>query len=87
MQGRITSLECKLRHHAARHNEDIAELFTVKGQQHPAEIAMGVCRPPHFVQARIAVPRVTAHQEPYSISYNVHLNVQASIEHHESMLV
>lgn len=41
IQGRITSLKCKLRHKAARYNADIAELFTVKGQEHLAEIAMG----------------------------------------------
>ena len=40
-QGRITSLKCKLRHKAARSNADIAELFTVKGQQRLADIAMG----------------------------------------------
>lgn len=42
VQGRITSLKCKLRHKAARYNADIAELFTVQGQQHLAEIAMGM---------------------------------------------
>lgn len=41
IQGRITSLKCKLRHKAARYNADIAELFTIKGQEHLAEIAMG----------------------------------------------
>jgi len=43
VQGRITSLKCKLRHKAARYNADIAELFTAKGQEHLAEIAMGMC--------------------------------------------
>ncbi len=40
MQGRITSLKCKLRDKAAHYNADIAELFTLKGEQHLAEIAM-----------------------------------------------
>ncbi len=41
MQGRTTSLKCKLRDKAAHYNADIAELFTLKGEQHLAEIAMG----------------------------------------------
>jgi len=41
VQGRITSLKCKLRDKAAHYNADIAELFTLKGEQHLAEIAMG----------------------------------------------
>jgi len=43
VQGRITSLKCKLRHKAACYNADIAELFTVRGQKHLAEIVMGIC--------------------------------------------
>jgi transposase len=39
-QGRITSLKCKLRDKAAHYNADIAELFTLKGERHLAEIAM-----------------------------------------------
>lgn len=42
-QGRITSLKCKLRHKAASYNADIAELFSERGLEHLAEIAMGVC--------------------------------------------
>lgn len=40
IQGRITSLKCKLRDKAAHYNADIAELFTTKGEKHLAEIAM-----------------------------------------------
>jgi transposase len=40
LQGRTTSLKCKLRDKAAHYNSDIAELFTLKGEQHLAEIAM-----------------------------------------------
>jgi transposase len=40
LQGRSTSLKCKLRDKAAHYNADIAELFTLKGEQHLAEIAM-----------------------------------------------
>jgi len=40
IQGRITSLKCKLRDKASHYNADIAELFTLKGQQHLADIAM-----------------------------------------------
>ncbi len=40
LQGRITSLKCKLRHKAAHYNADVAELFTAKGQAHLAELAM-----------------------------------------------
>lgn len=40
LQGRITSLKCKLRHKAANYNADIAELFTRRGLGHLAEIAM-----------------------------------------------
>jgi transposase len=42
LQGRITSLKCKLRHKAAQYNADVAELFTAKGQTHLAEIAMNL---------------------------------------------
>ena len=40
IQGRITSLKCKLRDKAAHYNADIAELFTLQGERHLAEIAM-----------------------------------------------
>jgi transposase len=40
LQGRTTSLKCKLRDKAAHYNADIAELFTQKGEKHLAEIAM-----------------------------------------------
>lgn len=40
LQGRITSVKCKLRHKAAHYNADIAELFTQRGQEHLAQIAM-----------------------------------------------
>jgi transposase len=40
LQGRTTSLKCKLRDKAAHYNADIAELFTLKGEKHLAEIAM-----------------------------------------------
>ncbi len=40
LQGRTTALKCKLRDKAAHYNSDIAELFTLKGEQHLAEIAM-----------------------------------------------
>jgi len=40
LQGRITSLKCKLRNKAANYNADVAELFTAKGQKHLADIAM-----------------------------------------------
>lgn len=42
LQGRTTSLKCKLRDKAAHYNADIAELFTLKGEQHLAEIAMSM---------------------------------------------
>lgn len=40
LQGRTTSLKCKLHDKAAHYNADIAELFTLKGEQHLADIAM-----------------------------------------------
>ena len=40
IQGRITSIKCKLRHKLAHYNADIAELFTQRGQEHLAEVAM-----------------------------------------------
>jgi transposase len=42
LQGRITSLKCKLHDKAAFYNADIANLFTAKGEQHLAELAMNV---------------------------------------------
>ena len=42
LQGRITSLKCKLRHKASHYNADVAELFTSRGQEHLAAIAMSV---------------------------------------------
>jgi transposase len=40
VQGRITSIKCKLRHKLAHYNADIAHLFTRRGQKHLAEVAM-----------------------------------------------
>ena len=40
LSGRITSVKCKLRNKAAHYNADIEELFTARGQQHLADIAM-----------------------------------------------
>ena len=42
LQGRITSLKCKLRHKAAHYNADVAELFSARGQEHLAAIAMSM---------------------------------------------
>lgn len=38
--GRIRSAKCKLRHKLAHYNADIAELFTKRGQEHLAKLAM-----------------------------------------------
>jgi len=40
LQGRITSIKCKLRNKLAHYNADVAELFTKRGQQHLAKLAM-----------------------------------------------
>jgi transposase len=40
LSGRITSIKCKLRNKAAHYNADIAGLFSARGQQHLAAIAM-----------------------------------------------
>lgn len=40
LQGRITSVKCKLRNKAAYYNADVADLFTKRGQEHLAAIAM-----------------------------------------------
>jgi len=40
VQRQITSVKCKLRHKAAFYNADIASLFTARGLQHLAKIAM-----------------------------------------------
>lgn len=40
VQARITSLKCKLRHKASHYNQDLAELFTQRGQEHLAKLAM-----------------------------------------------
>ncbi len=40
LQGRITSVKCKLRNKLAHYNADIAELFTQRGQQYLAKLAM-----------------------------------------------
>src|SRR5271155_4231456 len=40
VQGQITSVKCKLRQKAAFYNSDIAKLFTVRGLEHLAKIAM-----------------------------------------------
>lgn len=42
ISSRITSIKCKLRNKAAHYNADIAELFSVRGQDHLAAIAMNV---------------------------------------------
>ena len=40
LDGRITSIKCKLRNKLAHYNADVAELFTQKGQEHLAKVAM-----------------------------------------------
>jgi len=40
VQSQITSVKCKLRHKAAFYNSDMAELFTARGLEHLAKIAM-----------------------------------------------
>lgn len=40
LQGRITSIKCKLRHKLSHYNADVAELFTQRGQEHLAKLAM-----------------------------------------------
>src|ERR1700733_387319 len=40
IQSQITSVKTKLRHKAAFYNSDIAKLFTVRGMEHLAKIAM-----------------------------------------------
>jgi transposase len=40
IQGQITSVKSKLRHKAAFYNADIAQLFTARGLEHLAKIAM-----------------------------------------------
>jgi transposase len=40
LSGRITSVKCKVRNKAAHYNEDIAALFSERGQEHLASIAM-----------------------------------------------
>jgi transposase len=40
LSGRITSIKCKLRNKAAHYNQDIAGLFSERGQEHLASIAM-----------------------------------------------
>jgi transposase len=40
IQNRITSLKCKLRDKLAHYNADIAELFTSRGKEHLARLAM-----------------------------------------------
>lgn len=40
LQGRITAVKCKLRHTAAHYNADVAELFTKRGEEHLARLAM-----------------------------------------------
>ena len=42
LQDRITGVKCKLRHKAAEYNADVAGLFSAKGQEHLASIAMGM---------------------------------------------
>lgn len=40
LDGRITSVKCKLRNKLAHYNADIASLFTERGEQHLAQVAM-----------------------------------------------
>ena len=40
LQGRTTSNKCKLHHKLAHYNADVAELFTWRGQEHLAQLAM-----------------------------------------------
>lgn len=40
LDGRITAIKCKLRNKLAHYNADIAALFTKKGEQHLAQLAM-----------------------------------------------
>ncbi len=40
LDGRITSIKCKLRNKLSHYNADIAELFTQRGQKHLAKLAM-----------------------------------------------
>lgn len=42
LQSRITSIKCKLRNKAAHYNGDVAELFTQRGQEHLAQLAMSM---------------------------------------------
>jgi transposase len=40
IQGRITSIKCKFRYKLSHYNADLAELFTKRGEQHVAKLAM-----------------------------------------------
>lgn len=40
VQGRITSVKCKLRGKAAQYNADVAQLFSQAGREHLAQLAM-----------------------------------------------
>lgn len=40
VQGRITSVKCKLRDRASQYNSDVADLFSRRGEEHLANIAM-----------------------------------------------
>jgi len=40
LQGRITSVKCKIRSKLAHYNADIVALFTARGQEHLAKLAM-----------------------------------------------
>ncbi len=40
VQGRITSVKCKLRHKLAQYNEDIVHLFSRAGREHLRKVAM-----------------------------------------------
>lgn len=42
ISGRITSIKCKLRNKAAHYNADVADLFSARGQEHLASIAMSM---------------------------------------------
>jgi transposase len=42
LQRRITAVKCKLRHKAAQYNADVAGLFSAKGQEYLASIAMNL---------------------------------------------
>ena len=62
LDGRITSIKCKLRNKLAHYNSDIAGLFSEKGREHLANVAMNFADRHEVKQLEAELELFQAHQ-------------------------